>query len=102
MLLSELAVNQLKNPLQQIFQSVRVSMGCVLDICVPPPLPQQKNMDLEGAAFQFLLATALSPGFSDKETLALLPVLCVEGLLQLFPGLWEIRRWFRTHLLLLR
>lgn len=101
MLLSELAVNQLKNPPKQIFQLVRVSMGCVLDICVPPSLPQQKNVGLEGAVFQFLLATALSSGFSNKETLALLPVLCVEGLLQLFPGLWETRRWVRTHLLLL-
>lgn len=43
-------------------------------------------MGLEGAAFQFLLAAALSAGFTGKETLALLPVLCVEGPLHLFRG----------------
>lgn len=44
-------------------------------IHVPPPLPwRKKNVDLEGAAFQFLLPAALASGFNMKETLGLLPV----------------------------
>lgn len=67
-------------------------------IHVPPPLPwRKKNVDLEGAAFQFLLPAALASGFNMKETSGLLPV--SRGPSPGLPGLWESRRWFETLLL---
>lgn len=49
------------------------------------PYPwQKKNVGLEGTAFQFLLATALASGFSDKGALELLPV--VGGPSLVVPG----------------
>lgn len=67
-------------------------------IHVLPPCPWRKNnVDLEGAAFQFLLPAALASGFNMKETSGLFPV--SRGPCPVLPGLWESRRWFQTLLL---
>ena len=88
MFLSELAVNQLKNLPQQNSQLVRVSMRWAVYWTSSVSLhlfpSQKKNVGLEGAAFQFLLATALTSGFAKKETLELL--LMAGGPSSVVPG----------------
>lgn len=99
MFLSELAVNQLKNLPQQNSQLVRVLVQWAVywtSSVSLHPYPWQKNVGLEGTAFQFLLATALASGFTNLNYRR-----WREGPLQWFQGLWETRRWFRTPLLLL-
>lgn len=48
------------------------------------PYTWQKNVGLEGTAFLFFLATALVSGFTNKETLELLPM--AGGLSSVVPG----------------
>lgn len=77
MLLSELAVNQLKNLPQQNSPLVRVSLWWAVywtSSMSLYPFPWQKNVGLEGTAFQFPFAAALASGFTNKETFKLLPV----------------------------
>lgn len=78
MLLSELAVNQLKNPPREFPASESFhAVGCALDKSrVLPPLPLAEEQRGSGTtAFRFLCATALASGCPNKETCELITVL---------------------------